>query len=214
MINPEKLIAGTYAVFGEETSKKLYGRISGIPEERVISTTDEMRLDFNGRELLFIDAPGHAKHHCCIWDAKSEGFFSGDAFGLSYRLFDTERGEFILPTTTPIHFDPVTMRETINRCMTFNPKRVYPTHFGVIRNIPEKAEQLLFLLDEFVKIIELHGDSGVERHELLKNAMGSLLFDKLQKHGVTLSYDECWEMLEKDLELNAQGLAFWWDHCR
>src|SRR3546814_12079415 len=59
-------------------------------------------LAFGDGSLLFIDSPGHARHHFSVWDAVSRGFFTGDTFGLSYREFDTAAGPFVMPTTTPV----------------------------------------------------------------------------------------------------------------
>ena len=63
MIDPTKLIAGTLEVYGEENTRKDYGTIIHVPENRVLIAEDKSRLDFHGRSLLFIDAPGHARHH-------------------------------------------------------------------------------------------------------------------------------------------------------
>ena len=30
----------------------------------------DFSLDFNGRPLLFLDTPGHARHHYCIFDER------------------------------------------------------------------------------------------------------------------------------------------------
>ena len=37
------------------------------------------------RPLLVRDTPGHARHHFCVWDEPSRGWFSGDTFGVAYR---------------------------------------------------------------------------------------------------------------------------------
>ena len=58
-------------------------------------------------EFTLIHTPGHALHHYCIVDPLSESVFTGDTFGISYRIFDTAKGPFIFPATTPVHFDPV-----------------------------------------------------------------------------------------------------------
>ena len=63
MINPTKLIAGVKAVYGEAEFKRLYGEIHPIDEQRVIEAPDETRIDMNGRTLLLLDTPGHARHH-------------------------------------------------------------------------------------------------------------------------------------------------------
>ena len=54
--------------------------------------------------------PGHARHHHCLWDERSRGWFAGDTFGVSYREFDTARGPWILAISTPVQFDPPALR--------------------------------------------------------------------------------------------------------
>ena len=63
-------------------------------------------------------------HHHCIWDERSRGFFTGDTFGLSYREFDTARGAWIMPTTTPVQFEPEALRRSIERMLAFEPQRL------------------------------------------------------------------------------------------
>jgi glyoxylase-like metal-dependent hydrolase (beta-lactamase superfamily II) len=212
MIDPSILIAGTYAVFGEANAKRLYGDITGIPKDRVIAAEDGMSLSLNGRPLYVFDAPGHAKHHLAVWDEKSSGIFTGDAFGLSYGAFQTEKGSFTYPTTTPVHFDPADMHSTIDRCMSFDPHWIYVTHYGPVSDVAKQAERMHFLIDEFTKIMHTLGSEQDHRHQKISQALGNLLYQELTAHGCTLSYKSCLPWLEKDIELNAQGLAYWWDH--
>ena len=58
MIDPSKLIAGAIAVYGETNYKKLYCEITPIESTRVIEADDNFVINFNGRELKFIDTPG------------------------------------------------------------------------------------------------------------------------------------------------------------
>ena len=125
MINPEKLIPGTVTVYGEEKTQKLYGKILPVPEERVLIAEDESRIDFHGRSLLFLDTPGHARHHYCVIDESTNSLFSGDNFGISYREFDNENGAFIFPTTTPVQFDPEAMRKTLDRLLSYKLQAVF-----------------------------------------------------------------------------------------
>jgi glyoxylase-like metal-dependent hydrolase (beta-lactamase superfamily II) len=87
-------------------------------------------LRLGSRELLCIDAPGHAKHHIAIVDRQSSGIFTGDTFGISYRELDVDGRPLIIPSSTPIQFDPDEMRASIERMLSFNPDAVYLTHFS------------------------------------------------------------------------------------
>jgi len=102
MIDPTTLRAGAVVVYGEEIVQKEYGHLVPISQDRVVEAPDAYEVDLGERKLVCIDTPGHAKHHMCIWDEKSKGIFTGDTFGLSYREFDTEKGSFVIPSSTPI----------------------------------------------------------------------------------------------------------------
>ena len=158
MIDPAKLIAGAAAVYGEAQFQRLYGEIAPIPAARVIETVDNWRLDFNGRELLFLDTPGHARHHYGIYDETSRGIFTGDTFGLSYREFDSARGPFIFPTTTPVQFEPEALHASIERLLSLHAERLYLTHYGCVQDPPRLAARLHDLIDRFVDCARGAGD--------------------------------------------------------
>jgi glyoxylase-like metal-dependent hydrolase (beta-lactamase superfamily II) len=122
MIQPTALYQGALAVYGQEEMDRSYGRLVGIEADRVTTTHDGMVLELAGRPLRFADTPGHARHHHCIWDAATRGWFTGDTFGLSYREFDDDEGRpWIFPTSTPVQFDPPALRASIERLVSFGP---------------------------------------------------------------------------------------------
>lgn len=214
MIDPSMLIAGATAVYGPEEIARSYGEIVGIPAERVVQTSDGMTLAFGGRELQFIDTPGHAMHHHCIWDAKSRGFFTGDTFGLSYREFDTARGPFAMPTTTPVQFQPEALKRSIERMLAYEPAAMYLTHYGRIEDVQRVGRSLLAQIDGIVAAARgLAGSAGTPaaRHEALKRALGEAQVASLREHGVELPREAIDDLLALDLELNTQGTAIWLD---
>jgi hypothetical protein len=83
---------------------------------RIIEAHDNTVLKLGSRELLCIDAPGHARHHIAIVDRQSSGIFTGDTFGISYRELDVDGRPLILPSSTPIQFDPDEMRAPSSAC--------------------------------------------------------------------------------------------------
>ena len=136
MVDPSALWAGATAVYGPEEMARDYGQVLPIAIERTQVTQDGQRLMLAGRELLFADTPGHARHHHCIWDAATRGWFTGDTFGLSYREFDTAAGPWMLPTSTPVQFEPDVLRASIQRLLDQDPQRIYPvsyTHLDVYK---------------------------------------------------------------------------------
>ncbi|MGA1538694.1 MAG: MBL fold metallo-hydrolase, partial [bacterium] len=152
MIDPSKLIAGATAVYGPAEMSKTYGEILPVSKDRVIVAEDGFQLDFDGRILEFWDTPGHARHHFCIIDHLTRSIFTGDSFGLSYREFDYNDQVFILPTTSPVQFDPDEMKATIRRIANFQPEAVYLTHFSRLDYRESLAEDLLSMVDAHVEI--------------------------------------------------------------
>jgi glyoxylase-like metal-dependent hydrolase (beta-lactamase superfamily II) len=133
MIDPTRLIAGTEAVYGAEETREIYGTILPIDEGRIHIPEDGEWLSLNGRELQFLNTEGHARHHHVINDPQSKGVFTGDSFGVSYRELDTEQGEIVFPTSTPVQFDPVEAHVSVDRIMTCKPEQLYLTHYSRVR---------------------------------------------------------------------------------
>jgi glyoxylase-like metal-dependent hydrolase (beta-lactamase superfamily II) len=208
MIDPTVLRAGAVSVYGEETVEKDYGQLLPIDAQRVISAEDGHMINLAGRILVCLDTPGHAKHHMTIWDQMSHGAFTGDTFGLSYREFDTEKGPFILPTTTPIHFDPKALRISLKRIMALKPECIYPTHFSKVTGVPRLYQKLTDMLTQ-VENLGKSLEKADHRHELLKNGLLNLYIQELRNHGCQLSDSKIEQLLSTDIELNAQGMGVW-----
>lgn len=210
MVDPSKLIAGASAVYGAEALQRMYGEILAVPEARVIAASDGQRLPLGEGELEFVDSPGHARHHFCIWDALSRGFFTGDTFGLSYRELDTAAGPFMLVTTTPVQFEPDAWRQTLDRLLSYAPQHMFLTHYGRIDDVQRMADDLRNSIARYELIAtELAGVQ--DRHAQLLRAVTADAYAAVRAHGVRLSDAELKAVLGPDLELNAQGLGVWLD---
>ncbi len=210
MIDPGKLIAGATAVYGEAKVQEDYGEILPIDEDRVLAPNDGDSIDLNGRPLLFLHTEGHAKHHFCVYDEASDGFFTGDTFGLSYREFDTDRGAFVLPTTTPVQFDPEAWLDSIARLMSYKPQRMYLTHYGMVEDVKRLASDLTARLRDYVHMAR-EAQDGPLRHAQLQEALTRHALSSLQRHGCRLSESSLREQLRMDMDLNAQGIEVWLD---
>ena len=208
LVNPAQLIASACRVYGEDEVTRSYGDVVGVAAERVLRTADDMTQELAGRPLKFLDTPGHARHHHCIWDERSRGFFTGDTFGLSYREFDTARGAWIMPTTTPIQFEPEAMRQSIRRMVAYRPESLYLTHYGRVGDVPRLAELLLGQMDTMVALARSLPNDDT-RHAALVRGFGEIHLKSLRAHGSTLSDAQILDLLALDLELNAQGMAVW-----
>lgn len=211
MAEPSRLVAGVSAVYGADYVHRVYGEIVPVPAERIIAAEDGLSLSLAGRSLRCIDTPGHAKHHICIADAKSGGIFTGDMFGLSYRELDVAGRQFLFPTTTPTQFDPLEMRDSINRLVSLRPTMMYLTHYGQLEKPAENAIVLLRHLDRLVAIALACAETGVRRHDVIKQQMTTYLIGEIRAHGCTLPDSQLLELWGTDLELNTQGLTHWLD---
>ncbi len=210
MVDPTALLAGARAVYGAEEVARSYGEVPGIAAQRVVTSSDGLTVQLAGRPLQLLDTPGHARHHHCIWDARSRGFFTGDTFGLSYREFDTARGPWLLPTTTPVQFDPEPLRQSVRRMLSYAPERMYLTHYGCVEGVPALGEMLLTQIDELVALAEPLRHAG-ERHAQLRQGLSDIYLRRVREHGCTLADAQTLALLASDIELNAQGLAVWLD---
>jgi glyoxylase-like metal-dependent hydrolase (beta-lactamase superfamily II) len=208
MIEPTKLMAGVEGVYGRERARRMYGDLLPIAAERIIEAHDNTVLKLGSRELLCIDAPGHAKHHIAIVDRQSSGIFTGDTFGISYRELDVDGRPLIFPSSTPIQFDPDEMRSSIERMLSFNPDAVYLTHFSRLAPPAELGREVLRLLDLYVEIA-LAASAEEDKNSAIRDGLTRLLLTEAHAHGCRLSDEKILEIWHLDLELNAQGLAYW-----
>ena len=213
MADPAKLIASAISVYGEAEFRRLYGAVRPVDASRIIEAPDGFSLDFNGRSLLFLDTPGHARHHYCIFDRSSQSFFTGDTFGISYREFDVDGMEFVFPTTTPVQFDPVAAHDSLDRLMSYDPSHAFLTHYGRIGHLPRHAGELHDLIEAHVLIARKLRDVP-NRHAALVKELGDLLLGQVVAHGCKLPEKEIRDLLSLDVGLNAQGLENWLDNAR
>jgi len=214
MIDPSALFEGARAVYGDAEMARSYGTLVAVPAERVLETREGLNLQLAGRTLHFIDTPGHARHHHCIWDERSRGFFTGDTFGMSYREFDVEGRPWLLPSSTPVQFEPAPLVASVRRIMAFEPEWVYLTHFGGVGDVPRLGAMMLEQIEAMADLARRCGGEGAARHAALRRELSDLYLRQLHLRGCRLSDERVLELLEMDVELNAQGLGVWLDRAR
>ena len=212
LIDPSRLVAGSIKVYGEALYRQLYGELIPIPAERVVITGDRQRIALGRRSFEFVDAPGHAKHHHCPIDLDHREVYSGDNFGICYREFDTARGPFMLPTTTPVQFDPDALHATIDRLMSYRPQRILQTHFGPVTDLERLAADLHAALVELVRIAREHAQAPARR-ERIEADMFRYFSVRLDEHGYPGDLTRRHELLDGDVRLNAAGLEVWLDRA-
>lgn len=210
LIDPSALVAGASAVYGADEVAKTYGVLRPIAPERIEIAEEGHRIRTGTRTLICLDAPGHARHHVVIHEPDAAQCFTGDAFGLSYRELDSGAGPFILPTSTPVQFEPEAMKATIARLLALKLQTVCLTHFGPLGEVERLGADLLRLVDRMVALARV-APSGDGRHASLCEALSNLYLECTAAHGSALSAAQVLTCLQMDIELNAQGLGVWLD---
>jgi len=213
MVDPARLIAGATEVYGEAEIARSYGPVLPVAAERVVIAEDGHRVDLAGRSLLCLHTPGHARHHLCVWDERSRAWFTGDTFGLSYRELDSARGAFIVPTSSPVQFEPDALKQSIARMLAHAPQAMFLTHYGRVGDVAKLAADLVEQIDAMVEIGR-QCDARPDRHRCLVAALTALYLERAQAHGCALDDAAVTQVLAMDIELNAQGLACWLDRDR
>jgi len=208
MINPTQLIVSSKAVYGEEKFAQLYGEIIPVLEERVLVVEDGEKLNLGGRVLEFRHTPGHAEHHFCIWDAQSQGWFTGDTFGISYREMVMGDDRFIIPTTSPVQFDPDKLLGSIDLMMSRQPQRMYLTHYSVVDK-PEKLSLLLCAQIEDYRQIALSLKNEPEREQKIVRELRGMTLARIKAIQPDAKLQALDKVLALDFQLNAQGIDVW-----
>ncbi len=208
MVDPSKLWQGASAVYGEQAMQRMYGEILPIDESRLIIVDDGQVLDLSGRPLLFIDTPGHARHHYSIYDEQSKGFFTGDTFGMSYKELASAELPFIMPTTSPVQFDPDAWYLTLRRYLEYKPERMFLTHYSMVEDVETLAADLRRRIESYVDIA-LSCEDSENRVELMKSKIKDLTFAELRESKCPLPMSASKGLLEMDIDINVQGLEVW-----
>ena len=210
LTDPAKLIAGATAVYGAAAMAEKYGTIVPADAARTRAVEDGEWLPFGADRLQCIDSPGHARHHLSVWDPVSRGFFTGDTFGLSYREFDDAHGPWLIPTTTPVQFEPEAWMATLDRYLSYAPEAMYLTHYGRVGQVPVLAARLRAGIERYVALARGLSDAP-DRHTRLRDALLADVLADLAARGHRMPAGEVESLLAIDLELNAQGLGVWLD---
>lgn len=213
MIDPAKLIAGAKAVYGEAMFARDHAGMLPVEEARVVVAGDGHVVELAGRPLLCVDTPGHALHHYSVWDARTRGWFSGDAFGLSYRELDTAHGAFGVPTTSPVQFDPEQMKASIRRLVAQGPAVIRVAHYGAVTECGRLADDLVAQVDAMARIAR-EADGRLDRHARIAGELARLYVERARAHGVADAERVVPEVLGNDIEINAQGLETWLERLR
>lgn len=204
MIDPARLVAGSIEVYGEQQFQQLYGEIIPVDAERVTAMEDGDSCQLGSTTLEFRHTRGHADHHLCIWDETSGGWFSGDMFGVSYDWFRRDRGDYVMPATTPTQFRPEEFLQSLQLLQSYDPRAMYLTHYGELCYTPEVHR----LLAEQVKAYPELARASPEPVALAQ-AIVALSHKLMCQIDDSVTESEAAKIFGLDAKLNAQGLMVW-----
>ncbi|PXW93167.1 metallo-beta-lactamase superfamily protein [Streptohalobacillus salinus] len=210
LVDPSRLIESAKMVY-EEAFDPLFDPIIPVPKARIRSVKDGETLVIDAdRMLTFYDTPGHAKHHLAIHDSKTNSIFTGDTLGTRYPQRFTQGTDFILPSTSPVDFDPDQMLSSMKRIRDLDVARIYFGHFGYSDEPIDVFHALSVWLQRFTKIAEAqYHHHKEESDEALVERIQEALFNKVETE-VDYLDPGIFDYLKHDLHVNAQGLVHYY----
>jgi glyoxylase-like metal-dependent hydrolase (beta-lactamase superfamily II) len=205
MIDPARLIESARQVYGPEVFARLYGDIVPVDPARLRELRDGETLNLGRRRLTVRHTQGHADHHLCLFDHDSQGWFSGDMFGASYKRQRYERGSFLMPATTPTQFDPARYADSVRALAAAAPRWFFLTHFGAL---PFEQGQVHGLTRQLARYAEL-GETYRGGLDALVQQVKAVTEAELRRFLPADAAAREAESLDMDVRLNAQGIAWW-----
>jgi glyoxylase-like metal-dependent hydrolase (beta-lactamase superfamily II) len=161
LIDPSRLVDSASRVYGPLLDS-LYGRMTAVPEDRLIAAADGFRVDVgNGRSLLLVDSPGHAKHHHAVLDEHTGTLLVGDAVGVLLPDLGVLR-----PATPPPDFDLEQAVHSLQRFAELRPEHMVLTHYGPVADaqatLAEAEDMLHGWVEVAERVIEDAADAGID----------------------------------------------------
>ena len=131
LAEPARLVAASAAVYAEHAP--LYGGLTPVAEDRIMAVEDGATIGLGGtRQLVMVEAPGHARHQMAILDEATGTIMAGDALGV--RLADGG----LYPAIPPPEFDLDQSLRTLRRLAELTPETLLLGHYGAVAE-PQEA---------------------------------------------------------------------------
>ncbi|MGM9923284.1 MAG: MBL fold metallo-hydrolase [Bacillus sp. (in: firmicutes)] len=205
--DPSRLAAGARAVYGEAFDR-LFDPIVPIPMDRIHTVEHGEQIELRNRTLTFYHSPGHAYHHIAIHDSGTNGIFTGDTAGISYRELDNHPVDLFLPSTSPSQFNPEAMQESWALFESLKPDGLYFGHYGYCNNPSEVFRQLRHWLPIFIDCGRQAIAEAADQNESAQIA-SKLVQEKVSEHLAPYGLPDghaVYEILKLDADISAQGI--------
>jgi len=197
LADPERLVSSAARVYGPLLDS-LYGRLDPTPAERLHVLADGEELPIgDGRSLVAIDSPGHAKHHVGLHDSLSGIIFAGDAVGV--RLPDAG---VLRPATPPPDFDLAQARHSLRRFAERRPTGIALAHYGLLGDPVELLAEAEETLTQWAETAEAAFRDGRDIAAALAERFDPALGEVAPEHREKLE-------IMNGVHSNAAGLRRW-----
>ncbi|MFP6585068.1 MAG: MBL fold metallo-hydrolase, partial [Candidatus Hydrogenedentota bacterium] len=209
IVDPTKLIAGAKDVYGDEFDE-IYGEIEPVDETRVTIMQDEESAELGNRSLTFYDTTGHARHHHSILDSHTNMMYSGDAFGLCYQTLQHGDRQYMNYVCAPPTFEPQAAIESVEKILATNPDHIGVTHFGMVHDIEQGAEQVIRSIRDFEALAKEASETPFEGVTLLDyctNGCLNIIQDELRWSGLDPQDEQTMKWATNELNVTAQGVG-------
>ncbi len=131
MIDPSRLLLSAGRLYGDDL-QPLYGECLPVPDRNLVSLDGGETIHLGEAELQVAYTPGHASHHVTYREPLSGTAFVGDTAGIR-----VQGDSFLLPATPPPDIDMELWNASLDKIASWNPQRLFLTHFGFIEKPAE-----------------------------------------------------------------------------
>ena len=210
LVRPGRLVGSARRVYGDLMFDKLFGEVAPVAEHRMRAVEDKESLVWGSRTLSFLHTAGHATHHICMHDSRSNSAFTGDTFGVAFPPLQRGSRPRITCTCPPTDFDPNEARRTVERVVATGAEWACLSHFGTVGPVTTAAEQLLRSIDAMEAVLQGARASGLADKALqafCETRVREAVEQGAESCGMTLT-DADRERLQPDIHMNALGIAY------
>lgn len=151
--DPTRLYGSAKRIYGD-MMETLWGKMEKIPENQLIAVPDEEIISIGGKDFKALHTPGHASHHIA-WQL-DDVIFTGDVAGAKIN-----NGP-VSPPCPPPDIDLEAWLKSIERIRELNPRLLYLTHFGIVENVNEHLDELIFMLRDWGEWIKIRWEKGMD----------------------------------------------------
>ncbi len=208
IIDPSKLVAGARSIYDD--FDQLYGEIEPVDANRVRVMEDLESIQLGSRALTFYDTPGHARHHHAILDSQTNTMIAGDAFGLRYHQLQGGTSQYMTYVCAPPTFEPDKGRASVRKILDANPDHIGVTHYGMVGDIQQGAEQVLRSIDKFEEVSKRASETDLEGDALqdyCTQGCLDVIKEELNISGLDTNDDEVMRWGTHEHAVTSQGVA-------